>query len=284
VTALSDAALRVLVDRDPARGWRTFVDQYTPTLVVLIERAGVNDRDDQADVYVQVCDRLSADGCARLKRYDPAKGALAAWLNRVVANAVVDWIRSRAGRRRLFDAIERLSEFDQRVFELYYWERHRATEIAGIMSQAPDCRTSIADVFDALERIERSMSDRQRGQLLSLMIRTQRPVDLESVRDGPVRPLAHREHDPETTLRVKRLDEAFAASIAELGAEDAAIVRMVYGHGWSLQDVRRALHLAELTRERLRGILARLRSALERRGVEAADAAAKGLGFFEERP
>jgi DNA-directed RNA polymerase specialized sigma24 family protein len=194
----------------------------------------------------------------------------------------VDWVRSRAGRRRLFDAIERLEELDQQVFELYYWERHRATEIAEILSSARRQRVSPADVLDALARIENALSERQRSRLLDMMTRTRHPVALDSGADGAPLAIADRSLDPEAALRVKRLDVAFGQAMGELQPEDAAIVRMLFVHGWTLDRVRQALHLPTLTRERLQGILGRLRTALAARGVDASEASTPGLAFFED--
>src|SRR5439155_4713598 len=94
---------------------------YTPELVAMIERSGVRQEDEAMDVYLRVCEHLAADGCARLRRYDPARGTLASWLNVVVQRVVVDWVRSKKGRRRLFASVKALSAFDREVFELHYW-------------------------------------------------------------------------------------------------------------------------------------------------------------------
>ena len=61
MSGLSDRELRERLIQDPASGWRAFVDQFTPTLLQLIERCGVRDRDDVMDLYVHVCERLAAD-------------------------------------------------------------------------------------------------------------------------------------------------------------------------------------------------------------------------------
>jgi DNA-directed RNA polymerase specialized sigma24 family protein len=277
VVTLSDAALHSLLNADPERGWRAFVDQYTPTLVALIERAGVVDRDDRSEVYVRICERLAEHACARLRQHDPAKGALAAWLTIVVRHAVVDWVRSRAGRRRLFEAIAELDDFDRRVFELYYWERHRVSEIAELAAQPNSRRVSVADVFEALARIERALSERHRAELLAHAARSRPMVAL----DAPTPPaIADDRANPEDALRVKRLERAIVEALATLDPVDAAIVRLLFVQGWALLEVQRALHLQDLTRERVRGILARLRAALEARGVGADSASAGGLAFL----
>src|SRR5688572_2753000 len=120
MSGLSDRELRERLIAAPESGWRAFVDQYTPRLLQLIEQCGVRDRDDAMDLYVHVCEKLAADDCARLRRHDPAKGALSAWLGTVVRRMLVDWVRSSHGRKRLFGSIRALSPIDQQVFEQFY--------------------------------------------------------------------------------------------------------------------------------------------------------------------
>jgi DNA-directed RNA polymerase specialized sigma24 family protein len=184
VEELSDEALRALLIEDPERGWRAFVDQHTPTLLGLIARAGIEDRDDRADIYLRVCERLAEDDCARLRRRDPGRGALAAWLTTVVRNTVVDWVRTRAGRRRLFRGIRRLGSFDQRVFELYYWEHRRPVEIVEVLRMREATPVALSEVLAALSRIQQTMSDRHRGELLALVARSRPAVSFDDAELG----------------------------------------------------------------------------------------------------
>jgi DNA-directed RNA polymerase specialized sigma24 family protein len=222
---------------------------------------------------VLVCERLAADGCARLRRHDPKKGALAAWLTTLVRNTAVDWIRSRAGRRRLFGAIERLDPLDQRVFELFYWERQRPTAIAEELTRRSS-PTDLADVFEALGRIEASLTDRHRSDLLATLARSQPPVSLDADAEVPQLRLVDPAPDPEAALGRRQSENALALALQALPPEDAAIVRLMFVNGWSRDAVKRALHLAELPRERIAGILRRLRDRLADgdAGIGAAEA------------
>lgn len=279
-----------------------FVDQYTPTLLALIARDGVTDRDDVADVYLRVCERLAANGCERLRRHDARKGPLAAWLTVLVRHVVVDWIRSRAGRRRLFGAIRKLEPFDRRVFELYYWQQRRPSEIAGLLQTGQTTFTSrpevgdtlrpgtarstsvdLVDVLAALQRIQEAMNDRHRAELLSLVARTRPSMSLTDLTDDAG--IAGRpSDDPEHALHRRELDELFASALAALAPEDAAIIRLIFVQGWSRQKVQRALHLESLTTGRVSAILGRLRSLLSARGIGGREAATPGLSFLEGDP
>jgi RNA polymerase sigma factor (sigma-70 family) len=277
---LTDEALRALLVEDPEGGWRAFVDQYTPTLLALIARAGIVDRDDAGDVYVRVCERLATDHCARLRRHDPRKGALAAWLTILVRHVVVDWVRSRAGRRRLFGAIRTLPAFDRRVFELYYWERRRATEVVELLRREQQSPMDLTDVLQALERIQEAMSDRHRAELLTMVARTMPAATLDDAA-VPEPVSAGRADDPEEELGARELDMQFASALAALPVEDAAIIRLTFVQGWSREQVRRALHLEDLTVDRMRGILERLKELLAARGLGPREAATPGLTFLE---
>src|ERR1700747_2011071 len=97
-----------------------------------MRRAGLEDRDEVMEVYVLICERLSERRFERLKTQDAARGSIGGWLAVLARHAAVDWIRSRKGRRRLFQAVRNLSPLDQRVFEHYYWDERTPGEIAGI--------------------------------------------------------------------------------------------------------------------------------------------------------
>lgn len=261
-----DPALRQLLAGDPERGWRAFVDGYTPLMIASIEQAGVRDRDEVMEIYTRACEHLAADGCARLKRHDPGKGSLSAWLVTVVRNVVVDWARSRKGRRRLFGAIRSLREADQRVFELYYWRERRPAEIAEMLTDQGGQPIGLAGVFESLARIEEVLSERHRTELLSMVARARPPAPLEDDQGELAVDVPADDASPETLLRIKEASAALAAALAELPPEDALIVSLKYLDGLSDGQVRDALHLDRLAPDRVRDIIKRLREGLERRG------------------
>ena len=277
---LSDADLHALLIEDPDRGWRAFVDRCTPTLVALIERTGV-DRDAVTDVYVRVCERLSENDCARLRRYDPNAGALAAWLTVVVRHVAVDWVRSRAGRRRMFACVRELGAFDRRVFELYYWEGWRPSEIAGLLESERRRPTSLVEVFDAMERIHSVLTDRHRSQLMAHVARSRVAASLDT---GEVPQTATRATGPgpEGELRVRDVDRRFSDALRALPTEDAAALRLLFVQGWSHSEVQRALGLQDFGPAEVRAILDALKAALARMGLGRQDAATPGLTFLED--
>lgn len=268
---LSDDALGALIRTDPARGWRSFIDQYTPLLLGLIRRGGLVDRDEAMEVYVQICEQLSARDFERLKSQDAARGSLAGWLAVMTRHAIVDWVRSRKGRRRLFQAVEHLPERDRRVFELYYWDERTPGEIAEQLASETSSRADLAGVLDALERLNGVLTDRHRVELLALTTRSRSAVPIDET-DAPDR-VPDPSADPETAVRRAQVNECFEKALSSLASEDAAIVRLKFVAGLSNGDVERALGISGLTMKRVQGILAALRTSLEALGVTGEDAA-----------
>jgi RNA polymerase sigma factor (sigma-70 family) len=83
--------------------WDLFVERYRRLMLATIRRM-IRDHDDVMDVFSNVCQALSANDFARLRRYSDraSRGAsVATWLVVVVRNQAVDWLRQEEGRRRL---------------------------------------------------------------------------------------------------------------------------------------------------------------------------------------
>jgi RNA polymerase sigma factor (sigma-70 family) len=259
---IAEDHLQRLLAEDPERGWRAFIDGYTPALVALIERAGIVDRDEAMEVYVQACERLAAHNYAALRRRDPSKGSLAGWLAVIVKRAAVDWVRSRAGRRRMFAAIRDLDRFDQRLFELFYWDGRRPTEAAEVLRVERKEEVALDRVFDALERIDAALSVRHRSELLSLVARSRAPVSLEGDDEDPSLDPPSPTLDPEAQLRASQRNELLTRALATLPAEDAVIVSLKFVEGLTRPQIQRFLRLPELTEHRVRTIVATLQARL----------------------
>lgn len=242
-----------------------FIECYTPHLLSMIQQAGVFREDEAMDVYVRVCEHLAADDCARLRKHDPAKGELGAWLRVLVRRVIVDWVRSRKGRRRLFQGIKQLSARDQRVFELRYWQHRRAAEIVEVLTSQGD-QASLADVFDSFERIEHALSSRQRSELLASIGREQPAASLD---EPLLRSMSSSEADGETQLDRDQTARVINEALSDMPLEDALIVLFLHVDGASRRDVERALHISSISFDRTRRILDRLRNALQGRGIGA---------------
>jgi DNA-directed RNA polymerase specialized sigma24 family protein len=262
-TPVSDEQIGVLLASDPERGWTAFIESHTPTLLALIERAGVVDRDEAMEVYTRVCTRLADNRYASLRRRDPAAGSLAGWLAVVVRRAVVDYVRSQIGRRRMFGAVRDLDRRHQRVFELYYWDRRPLAEVTEVLRAETGDDITLDGVLDRLETIDRALTDRHRAELLSLVARSRAPASLDGADDeSPALDPIAETPDPETALRIRETEARLRGALAALPAEDAAIVALKYGEGLTRTQIQRILRLPELTEHRVRTIVAALRARL----------------------
>jgi RNA polymerase sigma factor (sigma-70 family) len=259
---MAEEHLRRLLAEDPDRGWREFIDGYTPMLLALIERAGIADRDEAMEIYVQACERLAAHDYKALRRRDPSIGSFAGWLAVIVKRVAVDWVRSRAGRRRMFAAIREMDRFHQRLFELFYWDARRPAEAAELLGVAMKQEVTLDQVFAALERIDGALSARHRSELISLAARSQAAVSLDANADTlPIEPPAP-DLDPETLLRARERSEQLTRALAALPPEDAVIVSLKFVEGLTRAQIQRFLRLPELTEHRVRTIVATLRARL----------------------
>lgn len=259
---LTEEGLRRLLAENPESGWRAFIDAYTPALLALIERAGIVDRDEAMEVYVRACERLAENHCAALRRRDPSVGSLTGWLAVIVRRAAVDWVRSRIGRRRIFASVRELDRFHQRLFELFYWQGRRPTEVAELLQMEMTHDVTLNRVFDALERIDQTLSARQRSELVSLAARSRAAVPLEGDEDEPAVDPPAETLDPEAHLRAQEREQQLARALATLPAEDAVIVSLKFVEGLTRAQIQRFLRLPELTEHRVRTIVATLRERL----------------------
>jgi DNA-directed RNA polymerase specialized sigma24 family protein len=254
--------LRRLLADDPAQGWRAFIDGYTPMLLSLIERAGIVDRDEAMEVYVLACERLAAHGYKALGHRDPSLGSFAGWLAVIVKRAAIDWVRARAGRRRMFAAIRDMDRFHQRLFELFYWDGRRPAEAAELLRVELKHEVTLDAVFDGLERIDRALSARHRSELISLTARSQAAVSLEGDDEHHGAQVPAPDLDPEALLRARERSELLARALAALPPEDAVIVSLKFVEGLTRAQIQHFLRLPELTEHRVRTIVATLRARL----------------------
>jgi DNA-directed RNA polymerase specialized sigma24 family protein len=153
VADLDDTALldRMLHTSSPTAAWREFLRRYSE-LILKIVWQGEYDHDAVMERYLYVCRHLAEDDFQRLRQFDPSRTPrpkLSTWLTVVVRNLCIEHHRRTEGRRRYPKALARLSEFDRKVFALYYWEGYAASEIEHMVTP-PDG----ASVPQTLRRIE----------------------------------------------------------------------------------------------------------------------------------
>jgi RNA polymerase sigma factor (sigma-70 family) len=270
-------------ESDHAQAWRQFLESYSPSILRLIRRADVCRRDEVMDVYLRVCERLERDEGARLSAFDPGRGTIVAWLAVVVRRVTVDWVRSRVGRRRHFASITRLGMLERCAFELKYWQDPPPGDYAASLTALVG-RPVLANEADAaLERVERALDQRHRIDLCAALTRAQPAVSIDRCGDEGSLPVADHRPDPEKRMLTAEIAGEMGRLLARLPDEDRQILQLKYAHGCSHREMSATLGV-EVSDDRVRRAVARLRALIGRRGFSYAEVSVPGVRFLMTVP
>lgn len=127
-----------LTGGDSQAAWDLFAERYRRLLLATIRRV-VQDHDDVMDVFSVVCEALSANDLARLRRFSDqhTHGAgFATWLVVVVRNLSIDWLRERDGRRRL-GVPAHLSAIQQQIYSAVFIDGRSHAEAYELICAGP---------------------------------------------------------------------------------------------------------------------------------------------------
>jgi RNA polymerase sigma factor (sigma-70 family) len=151
---------------------------------------------------------------------------------------------------------------EQRVFELFYWENRSPAEMVDLLTGFGPL--TLIDVLNALDRVEAALTQRQRAELVAMTARARKPVSLDASEDEADRPfdIADPAATPEEHVHRQEVSGFIDRALAALPASEAVILRLKYMEGLSLQQIRQALHLDELTEQHVRSIVQKLKGVL----------------------
>jgi len=238
--------------------WDLFLGRYRRLILATIKRL-VHDHDDIMDVFSTVCQALSDDDCARLKRYvdAPRRGAsFSTWLVIVVRNLTIDWLRKRDGRRR-HTLPPNLSPLQQRIYQAIVFDGK--SQVEAYEQLCTETATSLT--FTAFLR-----EVRETYRLAP------RPLD-ETPRafvgwgpDAAAEPVC----DPAETAESAR---RIAQALASLPPDVRLAVELFVVEHMSAADVARAIGWpnAKAVYNRVHRALAAMRALLEREGISLDD-------------
>lgn len=136
-------------------GWRAFEAFFAADIRRIILRLlpGADHRHNREDAYQSVCEALLKNDLQRLRAYS-GRGSPSGFVLHVIENLAIDHARTIVPRRRLPAPIQRLTEFDQAVFRLLYWQQIAAEPSILVVHLAQATASPTADaVADAIARV-----------------------------------------------------------------------------------------------------------------------------------
>ncbi len=263
---LSDAALLELFRSDPGAAWHPFIERYAGLVLATLRYLGF-DHDEAMDRFVYVCEKLTEDGCRRLRqvRFTGREGELVPWIRTVVRNLSISWTRSVDGRRRLFKSIEQLPGREQRVFELYFWHGLSPSEVREHLRVERQKEMAFSEVLDALSTVFEHLDANQLWRLASRLARHRVAVTVESPHPetGRVFEPPASAASPEERLLGKEREERVGSALAALPARDRLVLQLRYEEALSLDEVAEIVHVSVSTvKSSVRASLASLRKTV----------------------
>jgi len=239
--------------------WDLFQERYRRLILATIRRL-VPDHDDVMDLFSNVCQALTSDDFARLRRYSERaaeRSSAATWLVVVVRNLTIDWLRNRDGRQRLtIPAI--LSPLQQQIYAAVCIDGHSHAEAYGTLQ----ARSGLSLSFPEFLREVRAT------HLLAPcpdLVPLRRPV-----RDPPS---AHAITTPPDPAESAEAWHRLAGALASQPADVRLAVELFVVDGISASDVARLVRWpnAKAVYNRVSRALAQMKTQLERDGIGSGD-------------
>ena len=122
---------------ESVKGWKEFLNIYSKYMLKIIWRY-TDDYDTAMGNYLFICSKLVNNDFKILRKFNYSinnqKIRLSTYLNVVVNRLCIDCYRSKFGRKRYPKAITSLSDFEKKVFELYFWKSYGIAEVEKILN------------------------------------------------------------------------------------------------------------------------------------------------------
>jgi RNA polymerase sigma factor (sigma-70 family) len=248
----------------PDVAWQLFLERYRALLLATVRRM-VPREADRTDAFAYVCEALSAQELARLRRFRdggarPAR--FTTWLVTVVHNQLVDWLRRCNGRPRITPPAT-LSTLQQRIFACVFGEGRSHVEAYELLRPAlPDGFSFSAFLRELAETYRIVELARPNGVMHYLASRPEAAVDLPGADPAP----DHRLASSEARARL-------ASALRALPDDERLALRLYVIESLPAADVARTLGWAgaKTVYNRVYRGLSRVRAALERDGLGSAD-------------
>lgn len=242
--------------------WKDFLEAYS-SLILRVVKMVESDPDRMSDIFVYVCEGLARKRFRRLRRFEQnGPASFSTWIQTVVRNLCMDWFRSKHGRSRQFQTIQKLPQLEQRVFQCHYEQGLSLEETLQTLQPSFGGLTE-QRVDEAFERIRNSLTRRQQKRLLD------RRSPLVSLAASDSARILDRASDPNpgpedstATLEHRRL---LRRALLKVSARDRLLVRLRYFEGMTLSQIAQltGVENAQKVDRQIKQVLAVLRELMD---------------------
>lgn len=233
MSGIADLLRELDSDEDADGAWGRWLEAYAPILLQVAGRFAP-DAEAAADCFLFQCERLHANRCARLRRFDPlGPASFPTWLRSVAINLSIDWHRARYGRRRPLARLAQLSLLHRETFRLLFQQRASIDDaVAALRLQLPHVERE--DVVSAREELWQRLTPRQRSVALASgrkgfqEIALDEDVDVQD--DAP---------DPEHVAAMRQSYDRLRAHLGRLPVRDRLVLRLRFEEELTLAEIAR---------------------------------------------
>ncbi|MEZ5346457.1 MAG: sigma-70 family RNA polymerase sigma factor [Pyrinomonadaceae bacterium] len=238
--SISDSDLLDLFQQESHRAWKLFCEKHSDFIYTMLRHMGF-DYDAAMERFVYVFEKLCEDDFRRLKsvKYAGDDGDLTPWLRQVVKNLCISWAWSKNGRKRILGFVKEMSEREQRIFKLYFWQGRTPFEIYEILRLEHDQDAIIEDVFDALEKIITHLSEKKLWRLISGLSRDRKSLslDYEDEETGlKIEPCEKNGKSPEEKLSANEEKKELNKAFNTLSTREKLVLQFRYEEGLTLGE------------------------------------------------
>jgi len=239
--------------------WDLFITRYRRLIFATIRRL-TRAHDDVLDVFTRVCESLSGNDLARLRRFvddREHRARFSTWLVAVVRNQTIDWLRERDGRRRT-TVPPGLTPLGARIYQLVLVDGLSHAEAYETIATRDGAPLSFGAFLREVSEAYRTVRGLPRSRLAGEQQLLEWCPSQEAFADA--------ELPSESRERVAR-------AIADLAADEQLAIRLFVIEERKAADVARAVGWPneKAVYNRVYRVLRALRTALENQGVRRED-------------
>ena len=231
--------------------------------IELVCKRNFSAENDQNECYIFVIDSLRADNYKRLRAYK-GKSKLNTYLLTLVNTLVIDFRRTRYGRRRIPISVAKLGKWAEAVYRLVCWQKFSFDDAFDFLQDDGLYEDSYDQFIKQIAPIQKAPC-KENPAFQSL---DESQVDsLQNNPDSGSNPLEYLLQKLDRERRIKAL-KVIRKTTKELSEMDQLLVRLVYSSDHPLTLAAKAIGLpVATTRRRLKALLTKYRERLLKEGI-----------------